>query len=69
MGLTLRQVEARSVELARRLKTTAYLVPLARLSEYERGKGVPPAFKMYSLAVIFRCPLAEVLSWYRIPPA
>ena len=67
LGLTLRDVEARSGNIARKLKRRAYLVQVSRLSEYEHGKAVPSAFKMYSLATIYKCSISEVLSWFNIP--
>jgi len=66
-GMTLRDVEVQSATIARKLKCSAYLVSVARLSEYERGNGAPSVFKMYSLATVFGCALAEVAAWYGIP--
>jgi transcriptional regulator with XRE-family HTH domain len=65
-GLTLYQVFERSREVAVRRRKTAYCIQPSRLSEIE-SKGVTPTiYKLYSISVIYRCPLSKLLELYGV---
>jgi len=64
LGLSMRQVEASSGALAVRHKNSGYAIPLSRLSEIENKGVVPSAYRFYSLAVIYRRDLRELLGYY-----
>jgi len=65
-GLTLYQVFEMSREVATRRRRTAFMIQPSRLSEIE-SKGVTPTiYKLYSISVIYRCPLHRLLALYGI---
>lgn len=66
LGITLRDIEQASAKIAAKHNNDEYLIPISRLSDFE-NKGVTPSiYRLYSLAVIFRCDLGELLSWYGV---
>lgn len=66
LGLTMRDVETASAALAAKHGNDDFSIPLSRLSDIETKGIVPSVYRMYSLAVIYRCDLRDVLSWYGI---
>jgi transcriptional regulator with XRE-family HTH domain len=66
LGLTVRDVEASSNRLASRRGNSAYSIPLSRLSDIENKEVVPSIYRVYSLAVIYRRDIREILAWYGI---
>jgi hypothetical protein len=66
LGLTLRDVENSSVKIAQKHKNDDYIIPLARLFDFETKNVVPSIFRMYSLAAVYRLEFRELLSWYGI---
>jgi transcriptional regulator with XRE-family HTH domain len=66
LGYTMRDVETGSLQVARRLANDEYAVPPGRLSDIETKGVVPSIFRLYSLAVIYRCDYRELLSWYGV---
>src|SRR3954463_6873625 len=66
LGFTLRDVETSSSRIAAKHKNDDYIVPLARLFDFETKNVVPSVFRMYSLSVIYRLDFREVLGWYGI---
>jgi transcriptional regulator with XRE-family HTH domain len=65
-GLTLREVETASQDVARQLKNEEFLLGISTLSDIE-SKGVSPTiFRMQSLAIIYKVPYSELLSYYGI---
>ena len=66
LGLTLRDVENASAALAAKHGNDDFSVPLSRLSDMETKNIVPSIFRLYSLAVIYRVDLRDLLSWYGI---
>src|SRR5437588_8180011 len=66
LGLTMRDVEIASAALAAKHGNDDFSVPLSRLSDIETKGIVPSIFRLYSLAVIYRCDLRDLLSWYGI---
>jgi transcriptional regulator with XRE-family HTH domain len=66
LKLTVRDVEAASSKLATRHRNPEYGISISRLSDIETKGILPNVYKLYSLAVIYRRTLAELLSWYGI---
>jgi transcriptional regulator with XRE-family HTH domain len=66
LGLTMRDVEMASVAIAAKHANDDYAISLSRLSDIETKGIVPSVFRLYSLAVIYRCDLRTILSWYGI---
>ena len=66
LGLTMREVETASARIAERHTNDEFVVSPSRLSDIETKGSVPSIFRLYSLAVIYRCDVREVLSWYGI---
>jgi transcriptional regulator with XRE-family HTH domain len=66
LGLTMREVESASVLIAERHGNDEFSVSPSRLSDIETKGLVPSIFRMYSLAIIYRCDFREVLAWYGI---
>lgn len=66
LGLTMREVESASVRIADRHGNDEFSVSPSRLSDIETKGLVPSIFRLYSLAIIYRCDLREVLTWYGV---
>lgn len=66
LGLTMRDVETASATIAAKHGNDDFSIPLSRLSDIETKGIVPSVFRLYSLAVIYRCDLRDILSWYGI---
>ena len=66
LGLTMRDIETASERIARRRENEEYLVPISRLSDFETKGVIPSIYRLYSLAVIYRRDLREILLWYGV---
>ncbi len=66
-GLGLRDVEAKSGAIARRLGSRDYRIGISRLSDIENEKAVPSIYRIYSLAEIYDVSVLRLLRWYGIP--
>jgi hypothetical protein len=66
LGLTMREVESASCRIAERHGNDEFAVSPSRLSDIETKGLVPSIFRLYSLAIIYRCDLRELLTWYGI---
>jgi hypothetical protein len=62
----MREVESASMRIAERHGNDEFAVSPSRLSDIETKGLVPSIYRLYSLAVIYRRDLREVLSWYGI---
>jgi hypothetical protein len=62
----MRDVEVASAALAAKHGNDDFSVPLSRLSDIETKGIVPSIFRLYSLAVIYRRDLCDILSWYGV---
>lgn len=66
LGFNMRDVEAASLRIAAEHKNDDFAIPLSRLSDLE-SKGVTPSiYRIYTLSIIYRRDLRELLSWYGI---
>jgi transcriptional regulator with XRE-family HTH domain len=67
LGLTMRDIETASERIARKHSSEEYLIQISRLSDFETKGVIPSIYRLYSLAVIYRRDLKELLAWYGIP--
>ncbi|HXA49185.1 MAG TPA: helix-turn-helix transcriptional regulator [Candidatus Acidoferrum sp.] len=67
LRLTYRDVERASHMLAKRRANDEFGIALSRLADIEHKGTVPTIFRLYSLCVIYRLDLWEVLGWYGVP--
>jgi transcriptional regulator with XRE-family HTH domain len=66
LGLTMRDIETSSERIARKHGNEEYLIPPSRLSDFETKGVIPSIYRLYSLAVIYRRDLCELLMWYGV---
>jgi transcriptional regulator with XRE-family HTH domain len=66
LGLTMRDIETASERIARKHENEEYLIPISRLSDFETKGVIPSIYRLYSLAVIYRREMRELLMWYGI---
>lgn len=66
LGLTMRDVESASARIAEKHGNDEYAIPPSRLSDIETKGVVPSVFRLYTLAVIYRRDISEILGWYGI---
>jgi transcriptional regulator with XRE-family HTH domain len=67
LGLTLRDVEAASKDIAlRHGNDSEFCLLISQLSHIEARQLVPSIFKVYTLAVTYRLDFREILRWYGI---
>jgi len=62
----MREVESASARIAERHGNEEFGVSPSRLSDIETKGLVPSIFRLYSLAIVYRCDLREILAWYGI---
>jgi transcriptional regulator with XRE-family HTH domain len=66
LGLTMREVESASARIAERHGNDEFGVSPSRLSDIETKGLVPSIFRLYSLAIVYRSDLREILAWYGV---
>lgn len=66
LNLRYRDVEEASILIANRHKSDEFIMALSRLSDIENKRTIPSLYRLYSLCVIYRLDLNEVLDWYGI---
>jgi len=66
LGLTIRDVEGASGRIAARHGSEDFAVSPSRLSDIETKGLLPNIYRLYSLSVIYRRDLREMLEWYGI---
>src|SRR5215831_6975736 len=67
LGLTYRDVEKASQDIAERHRNDEYAIALSRLADIENKGTVPTIFRLYSLCAIYRLDYDETLRWYSVP--
>jgi transcriptional regulator with XRE-family HTH domain len=65
-GLTLYQVFELSGQVAARRRKPAFRIQPSRLSEIESKGVIPTIYKLYSISVIYQCPLPKLLALYGV---
>jgi len=66
LGLTIRDVEAASTRIAARHSNEDFAVSPSRLSDIETKGILPNVYRLYSLSVIYRRDVRELLAWYGV---
>ena len=67
LGLTYRDVERASYEIAARRGRPEFIMHISRLADIENRDVVPGLHKLYTLAATYRLSPAQILGWYDIP--
>lgn len=67
LGLTYRDVERASYEVAQRRGRPDFIIRLSRLADIENGGVTPSLYKLYSLCVIYHLDFFEVCGWFDVP--
>lgn len=67
MGLTYRDVEKASYEIAVKRGRPDFILHISRLADIENRNVVPSLHKLYSLATILHLDPLEISSWYEAP--
>ena len=67
LKLTYRDVERASQRIAAERQSDEFAIALSRLADIEHKGTVPTIYRLYSLCVIYRLNLCEVLQWYGVP--
>ncbi len=66
LGLTMRDVESASMRIAEKHRNDEFSMPPSRLSDVETKGVIPSIYRMYSLSIIYRKDIRELLSWYGV---
>jgi transcriptional regulator with XRE-family HTH domain len=66
LGLTMRDVENASAQIAGRHSNDEFSIPPSRLSDIETKNVLPSIFRLYSFAVIYRQDIRELMAWYGV---
>ncbi len=67
LGLTYREVERASIELAITRGRPEFILHISRLADIENRNVVPNIYKLYSVSVIYHLSVSEISSWYEAP--
>jgi transcriptional regulator with XRE-family HTH domain len=67
LGLTYREVEQASYELAAKRGRPDFILHISRLADIENRNVVPSLHKLYSLATIYHLSHLEIAGWYEAP--
>src|SRR5579872_4221412 len=66
LGLSLRDVELASIKIAARHHNDEFSLNLSRISEIETKGVLPNIFKLYTLSIIYRTDVREIMAWYGV---
>src|SRR5260370_32565496 len=66
LGLTMRDVETSSARVAEKYRNEEFSIPPRRLSDIETKGILPSIYRFYTLSVIYRRDLRELMSWYGV---
>lgn len=67
LGLTYRDVERISYELAARRGRSDFVLHISRLADIENHNTVPSLHKLYTLSVVYHLNPVELFGWYDVP--
>jgi hypothetical protein len=67
LGLTYRDVETASYELALRRGRPDFILHISRLADIENRNVVPGIHKLYSLSVLYHLNPLELFAWFDVP--
>jgi len=68
LGLSLRAIEQRSAEFARKKQNPDYAISKAWIVDVEKGRFLPGSFKTVTLASLYNLEIAEIQKWYGLKP-
>ena len=66
LRLTMRDVEIASTRIAAKHGNEEFMIALSRLSDIETKGVTPSIYRLYSLAIIYRRDMREILGWFGI---
>jgi transcriptional regulator with XRE-family HTH domain len=69
LGLTYREVEQATYDLASRRGRPEFIIRISRLADIENHGVTPSLHKLYSLSTIYHLDPIQVMAWYEIPVA
>jgi transcriptional regulator with XRE-family HTH domain len=69
LGLTYREVEQATYDLASRRGRPEFIIRISRLADIENHGVTPSLHKLYSLSTIYHLDPVQVMAWYEIPIA
>jgi transcriptional regulator with XRE-family HTH domain len=67
LGLTYREVEKASFEIAMKRGRPDFILHISRLADIENRNVVPSLYKLYSVSVIYHLSVSEISGWYEAP--
>jgi len=67
LGLTFRDVEQASHELAARLARPEFIIHISRLADIENHGVIPSLHRLFALCTIYHLDLGEALTWFGLP--
>jgi transcriptional regulator with XRE-family HTH domain len=67
LGLTYRDVEQASRQIAARRGSEEFIIALSRLADIENKGSAPTIHRIYTLCAIYRLDYEELLRWYGVP--
>jgi transcriptional regulator with XRE-family HTH domain len=67
LGLTYRDVERASFELASKRGRPEFIVHISRLADIENHEVVPTLHKLYTLAAVYHLNPLDIFRWYEVP--
>ena len=67
LGLTYRDVERSSFELAAQRGRSEFILHISRLADIENRGVIPSLYKVYTLAVIYHLNPLDIFRWYEVP--
>lgn len=67
LGLTYRDVERASFELAANRGRSEFILHISRLADIENRGVVPSLHKLYTLAAVYHINPLDILKWYEVP--
>src|SRR5690349_22860315 len=67
LGLTYRDVESASYELATRRGRPDFILHISRLADIENRGVVPGLHKLHTLATLYHLSPLEIFRWYDVP--
>jgi transcriptional regulator with XRE-family HTH domain len=68
LGLTMRDVAASSDRIAEKYRNDEFSIPPSRLSDMETKGLTPSIYRIYTLSIIYRRDVNELLAWYGVKP-
>jgi hypothetical protein len=66
LGLTIRDVETATARLAQKYGNPEFCLQLSRISDIETKGVIPSIYRIYSLAIVYRRDIRELMTWYGI---